>query len=492
MKVSLMHLRRFNLVLIFSTSLLLLSCFDNDPLPKYYYTFKGVTVLDFINKDKDLSKFGRILERTRYKDLLSTYGEFTCFAPTNEAIDTFLIEKGLSSVEELNLAECDTIACMHLTDGMHLLDERDLNQISIKNMLGRYLVYSFAPVIINGVQKPGYFINYVSRLIQTSDTLTNGVVYVLDKVIPSVNLFLPQLMEKDSSISIFTKALFLTGLNVQLESYVDETYSIDLTQEDLMRYDGNAHYYEALFVKKRYFGHTAFVEPDTLYQQRGIHSVEELIQQLKTGSLAWYDPSRHLSYDDNYKDSSNILYQYVAYHLLDQKLPYERNYFKYCYYGLSYLNVYDFLNTTIADAQYYFETRCPFTIMKVTTALDGQCYINRRRINESIISNTNAGSFYDVAQRGCRISTPAEMNGKGQSALNGCYYYIDDVLKYDPNAVDALNTRIRIDDWNLSPDFTNYNWNETGFGIPTTSGRNIVFYPMKAGYVKNFNFLKIR
>ena len=47
-------------------------------------------------------------------DLLATYGHYTCFAPSNDAVDAFLKSRGFSSVSQLTDADCDTIARTHL------------------------------------------------------------------------------------------------------------------------------------------------------------------------------------------------------------------------------------------------------------------------------------------------------------------------------------------------------------------------------------------
>lgn len=79
------------------TANLAISCSD-DPGAENYYTSTKEYASDFLtNNSGRFSKFIEILNRAtgekgtyRLMDLLGTYGSYTVFAPTNEAIDAFL------------------------------------------------------------------------------------------------------------------------------------------------------------------------------------------------------------------------------------------------------------------------------------------------------------------------------------------------------------------------------------------------------------------
>ena len=48
------------------------------------YTFTGETIEDFLlNRNDEFSDFNYVLKRTGYDKILSAYGTYTCFAPTN-------------------------------------------------------------------------------------------------------------------------------------------------------------------------------------------------------------------------------------------------------------------------------------------------------------------------------------------------------------------------------------------------------------------------
>ena len=90
------------------------SC-EDETTSSNYYTFTGETVADYLNNRSDTySDFIEVLKRSNYYSLLSTYGNFTCFAPTNAAISDYLNEKGYKSVDEIPVTDCDTLARTHI------------------------------------------------------------------------------------------------------------------------------------------------------------------------------------------------------------------------------------------------------------------------------------------------------------------------------------------------------------------------------------------
>ncbi|HPL06058.1 MAG TPA: fasciclin domain-containing protein, partial [Bacteroidales bacterium] len=55
-----------------------------------YYTFKGETVVSYLENDPNqFSEFSAVLKHTGLDALLATYGTFTCFIPTNDAMRAY-------------------------------------------------------------------------------------------------------------------------------------------------------------------------------------------------------------------------------------------------------------------------------------------------------------------------------------------------------------------------------------------------------------------
>ena len=99
-----------------SISATLVGCVDNnDDVPENYYTANKMTAAEFLqSNDGRLGDFIRLLKRTPYFSLLSTYGEFTVFAPTDEALERYLRTTGYGAIDNIPQAVCDTLARTHI------------------------------------------------------------------------------------------------------------------------------------------------------------------------------------------------------------------------------------------------------------------------------------------------------------------------------------------------------------------------------------------
>jgi len=414
------------LVLQFSVS----SC-SNDPAKENYYTFTGEMLTDYLqNRSSTYSEFIQVLQRADIYDLLSTYHSFTCFAPTNTAMGIYLKEKGLESVTELTDTECDTLACSHLIKETYFTTDLNDGAIPTANMNDRYLSISCDTDAYSNIL---YYINKTSQIIIRDDSVENGVVHTINKVLSTSNDMLPDMLEKDTTISLFYSALIKTGLDNSLSNYIDPTYSCgeDSVEEGIYYHTGNE-YETGYYPKDRKFKYTAFIEPNSVYEAHDITTLEELIAHAKEVYDATYPEDAGL-YDDDFTNCKNPLNRFVAYHLLDRL----GNYNELTITGdvKSIMQV-----TSVMDATDTYETMCPHTVIQVSSPTDG-LFLNRNGV----------GTNYTV--RGVKIYAPSETT-IDQSAWNGVYHYIDDILEYDVNTRDVVfNCRFRFDATTLSSDF---------------------------------------
>jgi uncharacterized surface protein with fasciclin (FAS1) repeats len=480
--------RKFYILILALCQFVWIGCID-DSIVESYYTFTGDTVGSFLknpnknpNREKrDFSKFIRILERANMLDQLSTYGEYTCFAPINSAIDTLLLQKNLTSVEDLSDAECDTIARTHLIEGLFFTTDLEVGAIANTNFLDRYLMYSTASDSSTGKLTVAYYINKTAEMLVRDDSVSNGVVHTLNRVVTPSNRFLPQLIQTDTTISIFSDLLFLTGLDQKMLLFQDEKYSIGadstiLGNASVMWPDGGR---QGSYPEKRKFAYTAFIEPNSVYRNYGANSAQDVIRKLTKKDDVHFlmnDPNSKLTYDNNFTDSNNVVNRFVAYHLQNRLGNYNQ-------WNVSATMRDNCVLFNYLDAEDFYETMCWGTMIKIQTTREGQVYINRRRINEGAGAIKDAADPFQVAVRGVRIKSPTEVS-ISQDALNGVYHYIDALLIYGNDALDALNTRMRIDATTLSPDFLN----NVGRNRQRADGSRGLVTRYKKGFVTNFNF----
>lgn len=406
------------------------SCKDPN-LNDTIYVFNGEMVTDYLqNRAEKYSEFIEVLQRAKIYDLLSTYGTYTCFAPTNAAMNNYLQGKGLTSVSQMTKSDCDTLAYSHLIKVAYFTTDMNDGVISTTNMNDRYLSLTCDTDAYKNVK---YFINKKSEILIRDDSVQNGVVHTVDHVLTTSNDLLPNIMEKDSTITLFCEAMKLTGLDVLVSKYLDRSYtcSDDSVEKGIYYHTGNE-WETGFYPRQRKFKFTAFVETDSVFAKYDIRTID----QLKAYAKSIYDetyPKDAGLYDSDLKNRKNPLNRFMAYHFLNRL----GNYNELTISG----NVKALMQvSSVMDATDSYETMCPYTILQVSAPSEG-LFLNRKGV----------GSNYTV--RGVKVGAPSESKVE-QNALNGVYHYIDDILAYSTTTKDIVfNCRFRFDATTLSADF---------------------------------------
>ena len=431
------------------------SCVDNDDnVPENYYSSTKLTAAQFLEeRPEQFSEFIALLKRTPYFAMLSTYGtyssagllKYTVFAPTNDGVDNYLKRMGYASIYDIPAATCDTLVRTHIIKkGAFFTTDVSEGALPELNMDDSYIVLS-SDSDVNNNNKIIYYINKNSRIIERDDSVTNGVVHVLDNTISSSSLMLPDKIAEDSILTLFSQALKMTGMCDSLMKNMDETYYCgeDSVNTGTMERctSGSQQYTRTFWVGKRYFKYTAFVEPDSVFHRHGIYTIEDLQKYAKKVYDETYPEDAGL-YDNDPHHRKNPLNRFVSYHLLNRVGQYNS-------WVVSGTIRERCLDTKLIDPEEYYETMCPGTIVRFAGPASG-LYINRRGVGE----RKDRGFFV----RGVKVLSPSESGAVDQNAINGVYHYLDDILAYTPEVRDVvLNRRIRIDATVLSPDFMNCN-----------------------------------
>jgi len=259
-------------------------------------------------------------------------------------------------------------------------------------------------------------------------------------------IFLPNILLKDESISIFNEALKSTGLIDSLYTHMDYDYyvnsdSTNWTNDALVIHTASE-YDNVAYPKNRLYKYTAFVVQDEVLKEK--HGITDL-DGLRRKAASIYDemyPNDASVTDET--DRRNSLNRFMSYHILDRYGDY---YTLTCVDGPnSTLAVnWDRRNWDIAD---WYETMMPHSLMKFSfpQGTEAGLYINRRGVQ-------SRADERDVFVPGTRVYTPAKMGGKNY-ANNGIYHYIDDIVHYGRETQEVvLDERLRFDATTLSPDF---------------------------------------
>ncbi len=417
----------------------LASCSDVN-VDDNYYTASHVTAAGYLGTHEDqFSEFIQILKESNYYALLSTYGNFTLFAPNNKAVDTYLKEHHYAAVGDIPTDVKDTLARTHIIKDMaYFSPDFPDGSLANTNMLDRYIVLS-CDSDVNNNNALIYRVNKKAEIVMKDDSVTNGVVHVINNVLTASNLFLPDLIKQDPKCQLFAKALALTAMDKQIDKYRDDTYSVSedsITKGVFVHYGGNDEY--AYYPRYRYFKYTAFVEPDSILKNvYNISTMEELEKKAKEIYDASF-PEDAGKYDNDYTNEKNPLHRWVAYHLIDRYGGYEN----WC---SSSTIINEHWATKLSDPEDFFPTMCPQTLVRFCKPSAG-LFINRKGLANN----------YEAGCRGVKVLTPSESGLNDQEALNGVYHYIDRMMAFDTNTKEnVLNCRIRIDGECMSADFMN-------------------------------------
>ena len=468
------------LLLLFPlSSLLFTACSDDDSdQPLNFYSSVRLTAAGLIESDDaQFSDFKAILKRSNYLSMLETYGHFTVFVPTNEAIQTYLNENGYASLDALPQEMCDTLSRIHIVQDKAYFTTDMGGEIPPVNMNDDYIEMTSDSDVYNNNALVIY-VNKNSRIIQKDDSVTNGVVHVIDRVINSSSQFLPAIIDDNPNLTIFSAALKLTGMADSLTKYNDDTYTVDPdsawnggTSKGFYKInrtgsDGTGATTHTWYPQYRQFKFTAFVEPDSVYKAHGINNLDDL----KAYAKQVYDeayPQDAGKYDADFHDRRNPLNRFVSYHLIDRTGP--RDYWVHCR-GNIYTGK---MLYSVADPEDYYETMAPHTIVRFCSNPGEEIYMNRVGLKTK----------YEV--RGVRLFKNEESGNEVQTCKNGRYIYIDDLLVYSKEVREkVLNRRMRIDGSTLSPDFMNGHARMEHMG---RSGDPIMI-GFKQGYLANFKF----
>lgn len=434
-------------------SLFVVSSCSDEPTEDNYYTFTGEMVSNYLtNRPETFSEFTEILQRSGLFGMMATYGTYTCLAPTNDAINQYLRQRGKSSVGELTQEECDTISWNHIIPATYFTTDLSDGNIPTPNMNDRFLTFSCDSDAAKGGNVM-YYINMASKLILRDDSVENGVVHTLDRVIQPSSSYLPELLREDKNISLFTTALFLTGLSDSLYAYLDDSYSVglDSINKGIIFHRSGANY-RMYYPAKRMKRFTVFAETNKVFADKGINDLDDLKQYAKDIYDEVYPGE---VYDENdYTQRNHPLNRFVAYHIL----PYYGaiNDLTISESGIDYKTTCAMPN--LIDCTDWFTTMMPGTIMKMSSPSEG-LFINRKGV----------AANYTV--RGIMVRTPSEMSTihdqelqdaglpvdtLNQQALNGIYHYIDDILTYSKETRDVVfNDRIRWNVVTMSNEFLN-------------------------------------
>lgn len=487
------------------------------------YVFKYDTVLSYLEKHEAYSKYVEILNEVTISQIsestvgqmMSARGHYTCFAPTNEAIDKFL-QNLLDSEPELFKpgttvatsfddidSEVKRDSIKRVVVGNSIIDsemeeeyetanfpEKDRAEFPLSNLNDRKL--SIHRVETN---PDSLYINDVCPInIKQRDIFClNGVIHQMEAVIApkdqSANKYILEALEKNTErFLVAFKAIQACGLIDTLSKIRDEVYE-SLYQRNLIKNLENmtgigfAEGSTAYLPRHRLYGFTLFLETDDFWRSEGLDPLapsEELLPKL----IQWILDNQQYSVendkfttDDNYTSEDNLLYQWITYHILPMRIPVDRLVFHVNEYGYNPNNPYVY---TIPVCEYYTTMGKRRMLKIIETRQSRGVYLNRFPTLDNGRDGTGEEISCDADKIGARIGTNTSDNPVTTDIINACIYPIDAPLSYNDDVRSNLaKQRIRFDGMSMMPEAMN---NEIRKKKSTLAEYDHVYIPPKTVY----------
>lgn len=444
------------------------------------YTFTGEMMVDhFENNPEQFSSYLTLLSRVKpskrskstMRDLLDARGHYTCFAPTNEAIQMYL-----DSLKNMDEPMVDTTDPAYIPDSVaetivfnSIIQNGDEDAykstsfesgaLNTTNMNDRYIDISFGTRIagISEANDTAYatvtYVNTYSAIIEPDIEVENGYIHAIDHVLSPSNATIAGMILNTPNTQMFGEMLELTGFDLKMgkikdEAWEEKYYDIKGTNVSCGTGDFDACHYP----EKRSFGFTVFVETDDVFKKNGINNLDDLKSYVKANANYDDDTSRghETSWGDDYTNDYNWLNQFISYHILPENLKYNNLVTFANEYGCETSKMKDrSQNSFYVNVWEYWETLGVQRRSLKITGIRGTKKINR-------ISKYNLANYKEILSEivdtGLTVMpTNEEYNN---NAVNGFYYPISDILIWNskvPNKV--LNERMRYDVTSLFPEF---------------------------------------
>ena len=253
---------------------------------KPFYETNNESIIEYIRENADtFSLFLTLIEESELESTLAAYNPFgngyTLFLPSNRAINKFIeANSRYSSFQDLlNDNEfVRTLVRFHIANIGLNTNDFPFGALPDTTLSGDLLTIGFSGEIDSLVQQ----VNNYASITYPNIYLTNGYIHIIDEVLRPIVFTSYEWFKNEPDFSIFTRALELTNLK--------EVFTLD---GDLYSSPKRAN--------------TVLVEPDNVFNEDSIFSVDDLINR--------YSPD-----DQNYTSNSNGLYQFVSYHILEGRM----------------------------------------------------------------------------------------------------------------------------------------------------------------------------
>lgn len=460
------------------------------------YVFTEYTIASYLEAHPDYSQYLELTKlvpvsgrsRSSVYQLLTARGNYTCFALTNKAIDAYLqslVEQGLISepswdafTDERKLDSVRKVVVQNtVIDGGDMESQRYTIDVITTIANGKTNAEFPLPNIydhkltVSQAKGDTIFLDKECPIdpVNCDIPVINGVLHKLHKVIApkdeSCARYLQIILdEKREGYLMFAKALQACGFMDTLGAVRDEAYEAlyqaegeNLDMKDYQSKGGGdmsatAGDPDAHAPEHRKYGFTLFCETDDFWMSQGINpadndAVEKLQNWIADNNMYYTDGGYVVNSD--YRSPKNMLYQWVAYHVLPMRIAANKLVHHCNELGYSYSSPSKY---TIPVMEWY-PVFGGDRLIKIYESPESQgIYLNTFPERNNGITEDGHESYCAPDKRGILIQTQSEM-AVVSDIVNACIYPIDKPLAYtDVLRNDLGKERIRFDLFALFPE----------------------------------------
>ncbi|MBQ9169245.1 MAG: fasciclin domain-containing protein [Bacteroidaceae bacterium] len=463
----------------------LLSCFvlfscHEDIDTSARYVFKERTVADYLNDHSQFSEYVRLLKEQKVSDvsntsvyqLMTAYGYYTVFAPTNDAIQMYLdslVIKGIIPEADWNAfpdeRTLDSIRAVlvynSILDGTKqektyvtaefpkTNEEFDVNTMADRKISVTYYKDDLDSCAIDGICP----VSKTNRDIEA----TNGFIHQVGYVINPSNETLGGTLHKfafdyESNLCVMAQLVEACGLIETLTAERDENYEKLYRTGAFPKFHWNLLNVDVAPPEHRRFGFTLFAETDEFWENELGKDRREIT---KEDVMDWVEEQGFYPEgvkNDKYTDENNLLNLFVTYHLLPERIPVDKLALHYNEKGYNY---------KIKNAQptipvwAHYVTLGKRRLLRIwESAESGGPYLNRFPV-------LNNGRHDDYHEKECSEENEGIAINTGEFSgliklINAIIYPIDKPLAYTEHVRNQLaKERLRYDAWELQPEAMN-------------------------------------
>ena len=447
------------------------------------YVFTEETIASYLEKRPQYSQYVQLMKQVQVSprsattvfQLMSARGNYTCFAPNNEAVDAYL--DSLCAREIISAPSWDAFPDSVTLDSIRkvivhnsIMDGGDIdysgkrvffetydfptnnNEEFATNTMGdRKLAINYSETNPDSMWiNNEALISLKNRDIPAS----NGVIHEVESVIAPANNTLGDLLksfidENREGFLVAAKMIQACGLFDTLSKVRDERYEmmyLDGKLENLKNHptEGNIGY----LPEHRKYGYTLFAEPDAFWQE----VIQKPAADITPADITAYLQSQNVypgsKADDNYKSPDNLLYQFVTYHLIPFRLSPDKIIIHYNEKGYSL----EKKTPTVAMTELY-TTMGKRRLLKIFESRQSEgVYLNRF----PVLNNERNGNYQEKYCDPDKVGLFVDKDNANMTAINAVIYPISGLLHYsDEVRTNLQRQRLRFDVAGIFPEFIN-------------------------------------